>query len=38
VFDRVFVLVGILSLLPLGLLVFINPDEMDKLKKTAEKV
>ena len=32
-YDNVFVLVGILTILPLGLLIFINPDRMVDLKR-----
>ena len=37
-YDRVFVLVGILTILPLGLLFFINPEKIDELKSTSEKI
>ena len=37
-FDNVFILVGILTIFPLGLLILINPDIMFKLKKEAEEI
>jgi MFS family permease len=37
-YDNVFILVGILTILPLGLLILINPDIMFKLKKDDEQV
>ena len=37
-FDNVFILVGIFTILPLGLLILINPDIMFKLKKEAEEI
>ena len=37
-YDNVFILVGIFTILPLGLLILINPDIMFKLKKEDEQV
>ena len=37
-YNSIFVLVGIVTILPLGLLVLINPDRMFKLKKEAEEL
>jgi hypothetical protein len=37
-YDNIFILVGIITILPLGLLILINPDIMFKLKKDAEVI
>ena len=37
-YDSVFILVGILSLLPLGLIILINPDRINKLKMDGEEI
>jgi hypothetical protein len=37
-YDNVFILVGIITILPLALLILINPDIMFKLKKEEEQI
>ena len=37
-YDNVFILVGIFTILPLGLLILINSDIMFKLKKAAKEI